>query len=330
MPATCAYPDSPALTQGLEDIFYPDQTPTPAVSLLERTPIIPSMTFPAEIVTCRAAAARLRLFCKHQAGRDHNCFGHRGGLGYEAEVYRRLLQSLPISSPKFYGAYRDATTGEFCLVLGYLEGGILLRDLHLDLEAKPQPTAMGLAARWIGRFHALGEAWLKENHADFLNRHDPDYYAGWARRTGRFSKPLARRFPWLRDLCARATQLLEPLLTAPPAIIHGEFYENNIVVCGRRIFPTDWESAAIAAGEIDLASLTEGKWAPEMVRQCEAEYRRARWPDGAPAEFERRLQAAKLYLNFRWLGERPEWATRRQSLWRYHALYASARSAGFI
>jgi hypothetical protein len=57
------------------------------------------------------------------------------------------------------------------------------------------------------------------------------------------------------------------------------------------IYPVDWESAAVAAGEIDLAALTEG-WPPGFVEQCELEYQRARWPEGPPTGFERRLAAA--------------------------------------
>ena len=54
-----------------------------------------------------------------------------------------------------------------------------------------------------------------------------------------------------------------------------------------------------------------------MVRRCEREYQRSRWPEGAPREFGRTLDSAQLYLYFRWLGERPEWTTREKTFWRY-------------
>src|SRR5262249_32669584 len=77
-------------------------------------------------------------------------------------------------------------------------------------------------------------------------------------------------------------------------------------VCrGRAVYPIDWESAAVAAGEIDLASLTEG-WPAWYAVQYERVYREARWPSGAPADFERRLAAARVYLAFRWLANKPD------------------------
>jgi len=94
----------------------------------------------------------------------------------------------------------------------------------------------------------------------------------------------------------------------------------------------DWESAAVAAGETDLAALTEGPWAEEIVRQCESEYQCARWGSGRPADFERRLDAARLYLHFRWLGERPDsnTADREKASWRFKELRAIGQRLGLI
>ena len=93
----------------------------------------------------------------------------------------------------------------------------------------------------------------------------------------------------------------------------------------------DWESTAIAPGEIDLAAMTEGiHWPARMVSDCERHYQQARWPEGPPANFKRTLDAARVYLNFRWLGERPDWATREKTMWRYDQLYAAARRLELI
>ena len=88
-------------------------------------------------------------------------------------------------------------------------------------------------------------------------------------------------------------------------------------------------SAAIAAGEVDLAALTE-RWPRPVVEECETEYRRARRPHGAPHEFEQTLAAARLYLQFRWLGERPDWTTRRSSRWRFAEPRAAAERLGLL
>jgi len=329
-PAATPFPDLPALADGLTAVLHDSGLTGSRVTILNRKPNLPAMTFPSEVVTCRLGDGNeLRLFCKYAAGRNHNAHGHRGGVSYEAAIYDGLLQDLPVRTPKFYGTFRNGRAGETWLILGFLEEGELLRDVHLDLEHKPQPTAIGLAARWIGRFHALtAAARLTQWPPPLLNRYTPAYYRGWAERTWRFAGKLHRQYPWLETLCRRAGELLDPLQAAPQVVIHGEYYENNIVVCGRQIYPTDWESAAIAAGEIDLAALTDGSWRAGLVRQCMTEYKRARWPGGAPGGFQSTLEAARIYLHFRWLGERPEWTTGQKHRWRFEELRCAAQRLG--
>ena len=164
----------------------------------------------------------------------------------------------------------------------------------------------------------------------FLKRYDPRYYRGWAQRTLEFSRPLHPRFPWLIRLC-KSEEWFAPLLASPPTVIHGEFYAKTVLVRDQSVFMVDWESAAIAAGEIDLAALTEGKHWPEIVvSQCESAYINARWPEGAPSNFEETLDAAKIYLHFRWLGERPDWTVRGKNLSRFDYLHATAQRLGLI
>ena len=102
--------------------------------------------------------------------------------------------------------------------------------------------------------------------------------AGFARN--KFATATDRRR--LAGLATTFEERASELTSAPQTIIHGEYYPKNILVREGEIFPVDWESAAVAAGEIDLASLTEG-WPEEDKRVCQAEYCAARWPNGAPA-----------------------------------------------
>src|SRR5213076_728303 len=95
---------------------------------------------------------------------------------------------------------------------------------------------------------------------------------------------------------------------SPATVIYGEYYPDNILMRDSTIYPVDWESTAIGAGEIDLASLTDG-WPERLVQQCGIEYQRTRWPAGAPREFSQRLEAARTYWAFRWLASRLEWTT---------------------
>ena len=330
--AATPFPDTQTLRDGLASVLGGERGAA-ELRVLERKPMVPQMTYPAEVVTCRLGeGSELRLYCKYEAGRNHYAHGHRGGVGYEAEVYRRILRPLRDSTHLFfYGAHTDAGTRDMWLILQYLEGGILLRDLHLDIKARPEPTEMGLAARWIGRFHAAQQERFAASPPPFLNRYGGDYYRGWARRTSQFAASLGRRFQWLAALGDSAEDWFAPLLEAP-TVIHGEFYQNNILMRDRSVYPVDWESAAVAAGETDLAALTEGPWAEEIVRQCESEYQCARWGSGRPADFERRLDAARLYLHFRWLGERPDsnTADREKASWRFKELRAIGQRLGLI
>jgi hypothetical protein len=161
-------------------------------------------------------------------------------------------------------------------------------------------AAMGLAARWIGRFHNATEERHSGASMRFLKRYDAEYYLGWARRTSLLAGRLRPRLPWLTTLCGRFEDVVPLLLASPPTVTHGEYYPPNVLIRGGTVYPIDWESAAVAAGEIDLVTLTEA-WGAEIERQCKVEYQQARWPKGPPADFERRLCAAQLYLQFRWL-----------------------------
>ena len=324
-------PDAETLTARLSSAFNGADSCVEPVRILDRK--LPQMmsTFPNEVVTCQLPDGRKRrVFIKYEAGHRHDSFGHRGGVAYEAEVYRRLLQPLSDFRPKCLGAPADPNAGKTWLVLEYVYGTVRVSDLVYK-RATRQPRAMAESARWIGKFQAAHEARVQAPGFSFLNRYDAEYYRGWARRTFQFACPLCRRFLWLRKLHEAGDAWFAPLLAARPTVIHGEFYAKTVLIRNQCLFMVDWESAAIAAGEIDLAALTEGKhWPWKIVRQCERDYLRARWPQGAPAGFERTLDAARIYLHFRWLGERPDWAVREKTLWRYDQLQAAAERLGLI
>jgi hypothetical protein len=317
-------PSLQTLTVGLTSVLRSHGSTSNQVTILRRQLNIYASSFPSEIVTCRVDdGSELRLFCKYAAGHSHNAYGHRGGVAYEAAVYRYLLQPSRASAPTFYGSHTDCSTGATWLILEHLEN--TLRVSHT-----PEPAAsMNVAARWIGQFHGIAKERFSNAPILFLNRYDAEYYVGWARRTSLFAGHWHQRFPCLTTLCERFEELVVLLLKAPPALIHGEYYTSNILFRNGIVYPVDWESAALAAGEIDLASLTEG-WPVEVVRECEHEYQRARWPEGSPDDFELTLAAARLYLHFRWLGERPESTAAEYHLWRFEELRSSSERLGVI
>jgi aminoglycoside phosphotransferase (APT) family kinase protein len=277
-------------------------------------------TFPKEIVTCSLEDGReFRLFCKYEMGYNHNAHGHRGGVAHEASVYRELLEPMRVSVPALRGVFADKEADEIWLILEYLEG-------NLRVKKSPDPAMMGLAARWIGRFHALSQDYLQTPRTSFLKSYDIEYYLGWAQRTLQYSAHLRDRYPWLELLYERFEEVIRTLLSVPDAVIHGEYYPKNVLVRDSTIYPVDWESAAVGAGEIDLASLTEA-WPEAIVQECEAQYQAARWPDDPPYDLRRVLSAAQLYLHFRWLGDLPEAVV---NTWRFEQLHTIGKQFGLL
>jgi hypothetical protein len=322
-PSPFRLPDPDALSAGLNAIFGGNGSGYCPVTILDRTPVAYASTYPSEIVTCRVGdRGELTLYCKYMAGLSFDSYGHRGGVPYETKVYRHILQPLGFSVPKFYGSYDDKTTGDTWLILGCV-------DPSLRLAKGPQPETILRAAEWVGRFHAVNEPRISMTALSFLNKYDSDYYFGWVRRTSLFAGSLHQHFPWLTTLSKRFEECIDILLSASPTVIHGEYYPHNVLVRDGVVYPLDWESAAIAAGEIDLATLTED-WGPDIVQQCALEYRRTRWPEGSPAEFARRLAAAQLYLCFRWLGDQPNWTLAEGNRSYFEQMHSVGEELGFI
>jgi len=311
------YPDLPALTRGLQAALeLPD-----GVAVVQRVPNRRPHTFPSEVVKCRLADGReLSLFAKYQAGAGNPAHGHRGGVAYEADVYRHVLRSSSSSTPRFHGSYSDVDAGETWLVIEYLDGGQRVVDTTAPKQAGGQPRvgAMPLAAAWLGHFHSEHEA-ERDPAACLLTIYDGDYYTGWARRTALLAADWRDSFPWLATLCMRGAEAMTVLQGTPLTVVHGEFYPGNVLIRNGTVYPIDWESAAVAAGEIDLAALIE-HWPVEIARRCIRAYCEARWPRGTPSDFDVRLRTACLYLHLRWLGDQPEWVTHPRFFWRFEDL----------
>jgi hypothetical protein len=320
--SSSSFPDLPTLTAGLQEVW--DVARSDRVVIVDREPNIYASTFPSEILTCRLLdGSQRRLFCKYETEQSNADFGHRGGMAYEAAVYQRILQPAGVSAPGLIGMYTHPKSGRAWLILEYLED-------NAPLAEAPDLAPERSAARWIGSFHAATEARLASDPVPFLSRYDAAYYEGWAKRMGPVVGGLRHhRYPWVARLCERFNEVMAPLLASAPTIIHGEFYPPNILVRDGIIYPVDWESAAVGAGEIDLASLTEG-WPKTATRRCEADYREARWPNGAPPDFEKRLIAARMYLAFRWLADEQNSPRPNPDAWYLKQLQAAGRRLGML
>jgi len=324
-------PSLPTLRAGLTAALANGSPAAGPVKVLARELPRFMSTFPNEIVTCQLANGRKRrMFIKYAGDRSHGSFGHRGDVAYEAQVYQRLLRPMPDFRPRCLGTHTDPQTSDTWIILEYVDGSVRISDLSFR-RATRQPRALAEAAYWLGRFHARQEARVSDPALSFLKCYDAEYYGAWAWRMFEFSQPLRKDFPWLARLQRSGDRWFAPLLDSPPTVIHGEFYPKTVLVRRGNLFMVDWESAAIGPGEVDLAALTEGKhWRGDVARQCQCSYRESRWPEGAPRQFQARLNAARIYLHFRWLGERPDWATREKTLWRYEHLRTTAKRLGLI
>jgi len=241
-----------------------------------------------------------------------------------APLEQRYNFLLGLYKQDFNAAYQDSE--EFRGLVQKLQGFTAPRVPQVTVPGvapAPGQGVAGTAFEQIGEgfqlpgakttgFRTLGEMAtslglkLKPNVSADLHTYGAQYYLGWAERTAIYTRQVRPDLEWVPAVCERFSDLVPDLLAASQTVIHGEYYPKNILVRGQRICPVDWQSAAIAAGEVDLASLTEGHWPEDLVPRCESAYAGARWPGGPPASFERSLAAARLYWPLRWLGERPE------------------------
>ena len=319
-----SYPGVKDLEAGLQSILFRNGLHG-VVTVIERRPNVYESSFSSEIVTCETSDMRtLQLFLKYY---DEKRFrdgghGHRGGVEYEAIVYKNILSKIKLSAAKFYGIYKDTQNACTWLVLEYLDNSI-------RVGRSSDQTAVIKAASWIGQFHAINEAGLSGAGFPFLITYDRDYYEGWAHRTLEYSAPLHRRFPWIETVCNGFRKLAPIFMSSPLTVIHGEYYQSNILFHEGMVYPVDWESAAAAQGEIDLACLMDG-WSENMFLDCKRAYQQARWPDGPPSNVDQTIDIARLYVQLRWLGDWPTVTVDNNSLARFEWLRAVSDRLGLI
>src|SRR2546423_15443398 len=88
-PIARALPELQPLTRRLSEIFSPSDRSGAQLEVVSRKPSAMTSTFQNEVVHCRLPDGSMkRLFVKYQINDGYDAFGHRGGVRYEAEVYR--------------------------------------------------------------------------------------------------------------------------------------------------------------------------------------------------------------------------------------------------
>jgi hypothetical protein len=290
-----------------------------------RTPNPDAGVGASELVRCTFAdGGHEEFFCKYgpdAGGRDASACG---SVAYEARVYEAVLTELGMGRGAFVGSGRDGRSTATTIVL------VHLADHERVDRAADMPGAMRRAARWMGAFHAAAEREVSEGTPLPLAEFDDAYYRQWARRTREYTAGLDGSYPWLSHVLDLYERVVETLAARPRTVIHGDFYADNVLVRGDEVAVIDWSWAAIGAGEIDLASLTE-RWPEEYVAACVDAYRRARWPDAGDADtVYRAVDAARVYLCCRWLGHSEEWVRDERRRWRFDALRQAAGRIGIL
>ena len=309
---TSTLPNTELLAHYLSKLFSENETDK-NVEVISRTAFKGSSTFPAEIINCKLPDGKfLALFGKYLAGLGPNNHGHRGGVEYEIKIYDEVLRNLPLPKANFWGKCHFNENNETLLLMDFLEGSVSLKgnpDINLYLNA----------ASWIAKMHNF----FAGNVPSFVKVYDQPYYFVWLNRMEN-EPSIFVVHPWLQDVINYFRHHVGILTEAPQTLIHGEYYSKNILIKDGIAYPVDWESAAYAPGEIDLASIIEARKEDVVARITES-YILARFKndDFDKAGFEKRLLMARLYLHFRFFFPKRE-------EWRYDHIYALAKNLEII
>ena len=324
-------PDIHSLSLGLACIFGLASAEQITVTARERNPYTSGSL--SEIVSVTVAGGcRLELLIKYSrpprtngaAKGLENGFvtGPWSDVPYEAEVYRKVLEPLQTSAPKFYGTYREPNSGRLWLVLEYLQDAVPMDELVED-------SNITLAARWLGEFHAAADSHASLAYKPFLKQIDREHYLISSRRAmERALAPQSSCF-WLTDLCRGFDNFIASIWPMRTTLTHGDFYQNNILFRGGEIHPVDWEHAAIDLGEMDLACLTYG-WTEDVRLQCEFEYQNSRWPKGTPGDFETVMNLARLRLCVEEVGTLPPSIEECEHLAFFETMHSLGECLGLI
>ena len=313
---TSSLPNTELLEHHLSKLFSANETDK-NFEVISRTAYDYRSTSPAEIISVSLNDGQIvSLFCKYSGSHTQYSYGHRGGVEYETLIYEKILNKIPLRSPRYYGAFKKENN-DTCLVIEFLKVSKLLKDSR-------DPRYFGKAAAWIGSLHKMYESTLPPS----IKIYDKAYYMIWLKRVESLLETLKGKHPWLPSVCIYFKENLHLLSDSTQTFIHGEYYTKNILVQKGIIYPIDWESAAIGPGEIDLASLIED-WDENRKNIALKNYLKARWPDGnfSESEFEKRLLLARIYFFLRWTGEYDDaqfWLKKDQWFVRFYQLIKKA------
>jgi hypothetical protein len=215
----------------------------------------------------------------------------------EIEVYRALLSRFRPGAPKLYGYTVDPAEKRYWLFVEKVDAPPLLEIGAFETWLE--------AARWLGRFHSVGDETSARAAAPLLITHDAAFYEHWIHRAHRY------RGAALDPIAQEYERVIQKLLQLPRAWIHGEFYPSNILVREAagpaQICPIDWEMAATGPALMDVAALASGRWnRSERLRILDA-YLETVAPGLRPPDAIEAFDCCQLQVAIQWLGWSPNW-----------------------
>jgi hypothetical protein len=216
----------------------------------------------------------------------------------EIQVYRSLLSTQDLGTPKMYGASVDCTMGRYWLLLEKVPAPLLseIGDFETWLQV----------ARWAARFHSAFDPVAARAAVPALLEYDASYYWRWLERARRSAGSILNR------IVGRYDRVVDTLLESPRTLVHGEFYASNILVGKQgsemRVCPVDWEMAGIGPSLLDVAAVASGKWSrAEQLRILEA-YHSALPQPLRSGDLMMAFDCCQLHTALQWLGWSETWS----------------------
>lgn len=249
----------------------------------------------SEIIAVDVPQAGSRhLFVKYDRGMADPEPRCRQGLAYCRAVYERIVCLLPAPHAACIGLVGIGSPPVAALVLEHLADALRVNETADD-------SGVIAAAEWCGRLHAWGASKVEDPAIAFLVRYDEPYYRAWAARARTLTAAVGPVPAWFERVYGGLESASATLAGATRTTIHGEYGPQNILWRDGVVHPVDWESAAVGAAEIDLATLLFD-WPADTVRRATDAYWRVRGI-APPPDFAAVFAAATLYTCLRWLPE---------------------------
>ncbi len=271
--------------------------------VLSATPYDDASTYSCDVLKCDIQGKQIEIFAKHGVGQPvDRLLGHSFGLDYEFRIYQRILPNLDVGTARFFGtATIDDETWGF---LELLAGGEWV-------SASPNGNGVVRAAEWLAEFHHKADRWLAGTSESALRGATRDTYTDLLAKARERAARLTSDITAVGKLFERLGDFPDAMVSSDQTVVHGEFYPGNIVLKGDRVCPIDWESAAVAPAEIDLASLIEA-WPSHVALRCIEAYRRGRGLERSGSGFQTSLTRCRIYWALRWLISKPPRGARRR------------------